>query len=144
MFLPILYDVFHPFLSMLPIVHVQSIYNLIKPVTTCYMIFVDFPWFFWHCKHQNRSPVNQQKRPVYRTLVWFTDLFQTFHNLNFVSVFDQFCRFSVKPSKPVRSDFHTYADSLPLCTTMEVQLLASSSCFYFWKEEVLLVIFSTV
>jgi hypothetical protein len=83
MFLLILYDVFHPFLSMLPIVHVQSIYNLIKPVTTCCMIFVDFPWFFWHCKHQNRSLVNQQNRSVYRTSVWFTDLFQTFHQFEF-------------------------------------------------------------
>jgi hypothetical protein len=46
MFLPILYDVFHHFSSMLPIIYVQSIYNLIKPVTTCCMIFFLFSQIF--------------------------------------------------------------------------------------------------
>jgi hypothetical protein len=42
MFLSILYVVFYPFSSMLQIVHVQSVYNVNKPVTTICMIFVDF------------------------------------------------------------------------------------------------------
>jgi hypothetical protein len=47
MLLSILYVVFHPFLSILQIVPVQSIYNMNKPLTIIYMIFVDFPRFFW-------------------------------------------------------------------------------------------------
>jgi hypothetical protein len=46
MILPILYDVFDPFSSMLPIVHVQSIYNVNKLETTKFMISVDFSDFF--------------------------------------------------------------------------------------------------
>jgi hypothetical protein len=51
MFLHILYVVFYHFSSMLQIVHVQSIYNVNKPVTTICMIFVDFFRFFY-----TRSP----------------------------------------------------------------------------------------
>jgi hypothetical protein len=46
MILHILYDVFDPFSSMLPIVHVQSIYNVNKLETTKFMISVDFLDFF--------------------------------------------------------------------------------------------------
>jgi hypothetical protein len=46
MFLPILYGVFYPFSSMLLIVHVQSIYNMPKPLTIICMIFIDFSIFF--------------------------------------------------------------------------------------------------
>jgi hypothetical protein len=46
MFLYILYVVFYHFSSMLQIVHVQSIYNVNKPVTIICMIFVDFSDFF--------------------------------------------------------------------------------------------------
>jgi hypothetical protein len=46
MFHPMLHGVFHPFSSMFPILHVQSIYNVNKLVSTVCMIFVDFPRFF--------------------------------------------------------------------------------------------------
>jgi hypothetical protein len=46
MFLPMSYDVFHHFLSMLSIAHVQSIYNMNKSMTTICMIFIDFSRFF--------------------------------------------------------------------------------------------------
>jgi hypothetical protein len=46
MFVPILYVVFQRFLSMLPILHGQSIYNVHKSVRTICMIFVDFTSFF--------------------------------------------------------------------------------------------------
>jgi hypothetical protein len=51
-FLPTLYIVFHPFLSMLPIVHVN------KPVTTIYMIFVDFPRFFFGTASPKTDGIN--------------------------------------------------------------------------------------
>jgi hypothetical protein len=46
MFLPILCVVFHPFSSMLQSIHVQSIYNVNKPLTTICIVFVDFLRFF--------------------------------------------------------------------------------------------------
>jgi hypothetical protein len=46
MFLPILYVVFYHFSSMFQIIHVQSIYNVNKPVIIIYMIFIDFFRFF--------------------------------------------------------------------------------------------------
>jgi hypothetical protein len=42
MFYPMLYGVFHPFSSMLSILHVQSIYNVNKSLSKVYMTFVDF------------------------------------------------------------------------------------------------------
>jgi hypothetical protein len=38
--------VFYPFLSMLQILYVQSVYNVNKSVTTICIIFIDFSRFF--------------------------------------------------------------------------------------------------
>jgi hypothetical protein len=91
MLLPILYVVFHHFSSMLPIVHVQSIYNVNKPVTTICMIFVDFFRFFLALQAPKSTesvlfeigPVNQQNWSGYQNLVQFTDLIQPFHQFEF-------------------------------------------------------------
>jgi hypothetical protein len=94
----ILYGVFHPFSSMLPIVHVQSIYNMNKSVTTICMIFVDFFRFFLTLQAPNPTEsvlfktglVNQQNRSVYHISVWFIDLIQNFQRFKFCTGFAEF------------------------------------------------------
>jgi hypothetical protein len=94
-FLPTLYIVFHPFSSMLPIVHVN------KPVTTIYMIFVDFPRFFLALQAPKpmesilfkTGPINWQNWSVYRISIQFTDLIQNFQQFEFCTSFDRFVSF---------------------------------------------------
>jgi hypothetical protein len=63
MFLPILYVVFYPFSFMLQIVHVQSVYNINKPVGTICMIFIDFSRFFLP-REAPKPAQNRSGKPV--------------------------------------------------------------------------------
>jgi hypothetical protein len=55
MFHSMLYGIFYPISSMLLIVHVKSIYNVNKSLSTVCMIIVDFFSIFLCYKPQNRS-----------------------------------------------------------------------------------------
>jgi hypothetical protein len=54
MFHSMLYGIFHPISSMLLIIHVKSIYNVNKSLSTVCMIIVDFFSIFLCYKPQNR------------------------------------------------------------------------------------------
>jgi hypothetical protein len=80
------------------------------------MIFIDFSIYFFgtgspkidgigFAHNRFSKPVKSDVLPKFRSI--FRKLFDV---LNFV--FDRFYRFSMKPTKPIRSNFHNYADFL--------------------------------
>jgi hypothetical protein len=77
----VLYGLFHPFSSMLSIVHVQSTYNVNKSVTTICMIFVYFSIYFLALQAPKpmasvllkTGPINRQSRSIYWNSVQFID-----------------------------------------------------------------------
>jgi hypothetical protein len=86
MFHPMLYGVFHPFSSMLSILHVKSIYNVNKSLSIIFMIFVDVPRFFYTLQTPKLTasvtgktgPINWQNRSINQNSVRFTAMIQTF------------------------------------------------------------------
>jgi hypothetical protein len=99
MFHPMLHDVFYPFSSILPILHVQSIYNGNKYVWFL-LIFTDF---FEHWKPQNR-PHQFSSKSVCKPEV--SSVYQYDSNFSMIWIL---CRFS--------TGFLSYADFWNLLAT---------------------------
>jgi hypothetical protein len=74
---------------MLQIVHVQSVYNVNKPVTTICMIFVNFfsDFFGTGSSKTETGPVNRQNRSVYQNFVRSITQIQTFWRFEFCTNF---------------------------------------------------------
>jgi hypothetical protein len=99
MFHPMLYGVFHPISSMLPILHVKSISNVNTSLITVCMIIVNFLRFFYTAspKTDRISFVqNRSNKPAHRFSLSIR--FKLFNYLNFIPIFNRFCLFSVKPT----------------------------------------------
>jgi hypothetical protein len=122
MFITILYIVFLGFSSMVPIIHVQIMYNVHKQLTTIYMIFVYVTGFLWALQAAKPTPSVLLKTD--RFIGFLSGLliqFKIFTDLNFVPVFNRFCPVLVKPTKTCLIQF------LGLCRFFELWSLHRNS-----------------
>jgi hypothetical protein len=107
--------VFQRFSSMVPILHVQIIYNVHKPLTTISMIFVYFTSFLALEAAKPTKSVCSKPGKIGQFIGFsssFLIQFKISTDLNSVPIFDRFYRFLVKLTKLVRCGFWGSADFL--------------------------------